>query len=694
MHYLFLNAWFLEAERVRSVEATDYGLVGSALSQNSFIILMKAMRESSERGELHSVDTVFTSMMFFKQILLAVNDMDYKGSEEAKEISENMKSRLFYEASSLDVLIHLPRNANKYSNAYLKECIELCHITLKTLEAYSKQHTTLFVKSKRQKMRKKRKNGEPITDDQDYGESEDEEKESARVTLERKFEFAKFESRFINENTIDSYVKFLSNFRELTAREIKWVISFFHRCFVKREARTVFFRLDIMRLLQMMTSSSKGLIHKNESRHDVERFTIYYVNKLTTALERTPSLFAELLFNKMPESIFYFDNGYDKVKEQKDRKNEWDFRDADIDEERKYAIIVAALLDEDKNNMAEWAVIKIGEIREKRARWIEMNTAMHIENSSDEPPPEIPDEVMLVEGGDREFLKDGKFELLLKLIGFKIDRSKQSMVLSSSISQSSLELAEKYIKRYLFESVDFGEMVAVDLLKKKNQIEYRTESESETDMRGEMDDFVTNDADDQDRDKNSLNSSGFNDSRFDALPDDERLAKKLSIMKRLHPLEKKKSKKGSKRAKVNESEKDARKTQRALEEAQKRKRIKSSAFVSDSDTDEERDKEFFERERLLRERMANNSFVNSQVSIEGKHSQRVPTLSPEPSSTAVGDSSDAVFDTIHGSEGSVVESNEELSLFVTDEEVDVATTQIRQRKRNIVLSDDENEDES
>ncbi|ANB11703.1 Tof1p [Sugiyamaella lignohabitans] len=647
------------------------------------------MRESFEKGEFQNEDVCYASILCYKQVLLTIKDMDRSASEEDREIADNMKTRLFYEEATLNMLASIPRTASNKNAAYIKDCIELMHIVLKMLESFSKQHTAHFVRSRRRQRKKKA----AAEDDMDDIVDENEDEESKRVTHERKFEFARFEAKLINEPTVDTYKTFLQNYQELSDREIMWAVAYFHRTFVKREAHALFFSLDFMKLLQDMTSSStSGLSHDTIARKEVEKFLSYYMAKFEEAVERTPSLYVELLFSKMPDTWYYFDHGYDKPKDSKVSRTAavWVFKSSfGLDAERKVAIVVAALLDEEKSNLIEWLIGRIGEIKTKRSQ--DGNAAIN--------------EILAIDKDHTKWVtKEGKFRLLLELIGFTLEDSGKCIV-PSSLSLEDLERSEKWLKRYLFTPVTLDDdMVAADYLRRKKPNE---SVEDHSDYSGpeendnaeqEMNGFIA--GDDEDADDEDL-AARFADPRFNALPEDERLAKAITAEKdrARKKLFQKDGKEKKKKRRLDNGGRKAKKDHNSQleKEHEKQRKIKSSAFVHDSDdeSDEEREREFFQSEQKLRELI---SKANSGQAEEGDALQRfsqsqrssIRTQTPQPSFQQVqSQSEDPSSDTNSMSESEPENSSESQTDPVSFAEEENDEDLSVKKRRKIVIDDEE-----
>lgn len=723
MHYLFLVGWFLEAEILRRKRQKShgkgnesFGLVGAALHQNNFVVLMKLMKESFERGEKQNFDVLYASMICFTQILHVVSEMETTGSEDDKEIAENMKLRLFYEEESLDVLAQLPKIAFKEPEPFLKAAIELNHMLLKMLDKFSKQHTAVFIKSKRRK-RARRKAAKKTTnegdndneikldyDDED-GDVEEAEVEAERVTKELKFEFSKFETKFINEETMDTYKRFFYNYNELTPQEIKWVLTFFHRIFVKREVHSLLFGLDFMRLLDMVLSSRDGLPPNHKSRPEVENFCRFYMAKLTSALSRTPSLYVELLFSKLSEHVHYLDHGYDEVKKSHQYKFSavMQFYDeaANFPEDKRFAIVIAALLDDDKLSLVEWLTERLSEIVEEfrkahAARDGEMHGFMQ-ELTTDDTDKRT------------SMNKDGKFRLLLDMIGFDVPYlNHERCILPGTVPISKIETSIRYLKIYMMETVDLDGRFAAEFLKNPQ-------------AKVKRDRYETDSGIDQDESSSDDGMDAFNDSRFAALPEEERERRKRK---------KAKGKSTSRKKRQVQSKKDEQAAaNRKRREHEEMRNIKSSMDISPSDdeSDEERDRAFFESEARLRAKLAaqlgdkgtkipdkevadnlyrelNERWRNNADAVDDDD-DLAPSASPEPPAVSLSTknntttngnadddddlelSSDDEDNHPNGTNPPQFGDDNEKSLFVSDNENDAPKQ--KRRPRMIALSDDD-----
>lgn len=412
VQFLYLAAWFLRAERARNVvlnskrgkdRATemDFSKIAGTLNQNMFVIIMHAMRTSFENKEWH---VVYAAMLCFKEVIYTVNDMEAKGVDEMREMAENIKSRLFYEEYSLELLAKIPKTAYARDISYLNLAVELTHIVLKTLERYSTDKNAIYIRAKRQRQKKKRQQNnenDGVTSEDNFQESDSEveREKAAKKVVERKFNFQTFESKFFSEETLSSYIKYLGNYKELNKTQLMYAIKFFHRIFARRKLHYYFYRLDLMKLFSEMvgtgssSSSQLPLSIDREIRTEITNFVKYYMHKLIRTLEKTPSLFVELLFQKTQSDFFYFENGFDKPQpgpRAAKAKLGLEFADDEFaaELENRFAIVVAALIDDDKSNLVEWAIDILNQVYQHRASWIQLSAATPETGDSSLPPDE------------------------------------------------------------------------------------------------------------------------------------------------------------------------------------------------------------------------------------------------------------------------------------------------------------------
>lgn len=103
--------------------------------------------------------------------------------------------------------------------------------------------------------------------------------------------------KFFNDHCIDTFRSLLSYYAELRPDQIKRVLVFFHRIFVKRKQQVILYRLDICELLSRMMNDEINIPTGSSIRRHLEDFAKHYIYSLTKALAKTPILFVEVIFS-------------------------------------------------------------------------------------------------------------------------------------------------------------------------------------------------------------------------------------------------------------------------------------------------------------------------------------------------------------------------------------------------------------
>jgi replication fork protection complex subunit Tof1/Swi1 len=164
------------------------------------------------------------------------------------------------------------------------------------LEKYSQQHEHMFVRARRHQNKRKKADAQKKGVDDDAAEENEEVliAESKRATTERAFDFQKFESKYLNHSCIDSFIKFLSYYKELDGSQIMRAIKFFHRIFEKRKMEILLYRLDYVDLFYRMMQGGDSLPKSHPAYKEADQFVRHYLRKLFKKLEKEHALYVEV----------------------------------------------------------------------------------------------------------------------------------------------------------------------------------------------------------------------------------------------------------------------------------------------------------------------------------------------------------------------------------------------------------------
>ncbi|KAK1829607.1 timeless protein-domain-containing protein [Podospora conica] len=623
--FFYLVAWFLEAERMRRKarqesktpvedDVSGFSLVASVLNQEMFITLNRYLERAYTDKDWQLLSTV---MRCLTQILLTVQEMSDSGNEENEEIADNILSRLFYEETTHDAVANIIRTYKDQGFEYLDAATELTHTYVRILEAYSKQNVDLQVRSKKRKRRKKKAaketEGEDAVPDDVDDDSGNDEQNAEKTVQERKFDFTRFAHRFTPQGVVDTFVTFTKYYRDLNDSQLKRAHRYFHRVAFKQDMSVMLFRLDIIHLFYNMVKGPEPMDKQSSVYKEWEELAKQIIKKCVRKLEERPALFTELLFSKINSTAHYLEYGYEKqtISSNPRPAAELVFKREET-REQQIAIVVGALLDKGQPDHLEWIRKQLANAESERRAWENAEKAMisAAKPTGDELVPDVVDDeitpklaphtTVLSDTDTRRtaMFKNPHLRLLMSLVGMErltptLDETPDATwifpgTLTADDLQSSLDLINK--AEFSPPVFDNGESAA-DQLRRKSAAAPRKR------VAYDDDDLLL---DDNDEEAALFPAGGPTARRSTA--DDAPRPKKRQRRRRV--------------AAADESEADdgpadevlaERARLRREKELEKARKIKSEMYVhaSDDETDEERDREFFARER--QRQMAKNS---------------------------------------------------------------------------------------
>jgi replication fork protection complex subunit Tof1/Swi1 len=297
---------------VLTAEDESYGLVAEVMNQETFILLNRFMQKSQDEKAWQDLNA---GMKCFTQILLTVHEMSESGLEDDQEIAENIQNRIFYEESTHDRVVMILRSYNGQGFGYLDAVTELSHVFLRMLERYAKQNVDLQIRSKRRarKIKKKQAQTQGAEGEEEGHISETEDIQQAQRTVsERKFDFTRFAAKFINQSSVNTFVAFTKYFTELDTEQLKRAHRFFHRVAFKMELGVLLCRVDIIQLFNRMMKGPGGLDKESAAYKEWDDLVKHFFKQVIKRVQERPELVVEMLFSKIPATMFFLEHGYDR----------------------------------------------------------------------------------------------------------------------------------------------------------------------------------------------------------------------------------------------------------------------------------------------------------------------------------------------------------------------------------------------
>lgn len=640
--YFYLISWFLRAESARRRKAAadaaatksdtaveSFGLVAAVLNQETFVLLNRCMQSAQDEKNWREMTAC---MRCFSQILCTVQEMLDSPLDEDQEIADNILSRIFYEQSTHDRITGLLRGYVDQDFAYLDAVTELSHVFLRLLERYSKQNVDMQIRRIRRVRKKTTQQAGADAEQQPQQEPEindNDVQQAEKVSSERKFEFTRFAARFVNQNSVNTFVAFLRFYKDLNDEQLKRAHRFFHHVAFKLELSVYVMRLDIVSLMNSMIKGPETLNMTTKIGKDWEELVRQVFKLMIKKLDKTPALAIELLFSKIGATMFYLEHGFDREIQKKTYRApaELDFK-PDTDRPRQFGVIVSILLSQGKSHLLAWVKMLLQSAAEEREAWTDASDAHVAETTSvgqtDEQTQQGPlqgddsqrnaqsdPEVINIPVGEKDLppvipvtiqqddvrvaaSRDKHFRLLFTLLGFvKTDvedngheEESSRWSIPSAVTAEQMREATSLISRYEFEQPTFEDgKTAEDFLRKKT-----------TSIKPQV--------------ALDTGADGMSDETGDDLSDLEARLAEGGPAIRANDWEDTRKPKRRRLRKDNDSVELSdvvlaeRRAARRHKELEKARKIKSDLYVSvsDDESDEERDKQFFEAEALRREK--------------------------------------------------------------------------------------------
>ncbi|KAJ9668108.1 Topoisomerase 1-associated factor 1 [Coniosporium apollinis] len=638
MQYFYLISWFLQAEcaRRRQIQKNaaakqasttpanpddeSFALIAGVMNQETFVLLNRFMQRSQDDKSWQDLNA---GMKCFTQILLTVQEMSESSAEDDQDIAENIQNRIFYEETTHDRIIYILRNYKDQGFGYLDACTELSHVFLRMLERYSKQNVDLQVRSRRRARRKKnadaQANGEANADEE-HAEEAEEVADAQRTTTERKFDFARFSAKFSTQACVNTFVAFTKYYRDLTNDQLKRAHRFFYRVAFKQDLAMILYRVDILHLFNKMVKGPEGLSTGMPVFQDWQELVRQLFRKVIKKVQERPELMVEMLFSKIPNTMFYLEQGYEREVPTRAPRAPAELEvKPGMEKKDQIGVAVSVLVNQNKSDALAWIKTVLTSAVDERQAWEAEAEARKVTSEPQNPhyTPEAPTEQtttakppsILVKPDTAArrtaLFKDNKLRLLLTLLGFErlgLDDDPLALwIIPSDLTAAALVENLDLMRRFEFDPPVYeGGKSAEDFLRSKAAAARK---------RAAYDD-------DSDGDEEGA-SAGEEEILFPAGGPTNR---------RSEVLEQLKSKRRRLRHKADEEPDEAEKERRAearrKADEEKRRKIKSDLMVheSDDETDEERDRGFFAKEEERRKN-AGRSILKALTS--GKRGEKV-----------------------------------------------------------------------
>ncbi|KAJ1658840.1 Topoisomerase 1-associated factor 1 [Dispira simplex] len=282
----------------------DFDLVGAVINLRGLARILRGLRSFKENKESSRVKVTIQCL---HALLVVLTYMSNGSHEEHREVVDHLLLNLCHEASTLDLLLALCREAKgPYADkTYLPHLFGTLHLYMRFLEHYASQKCHMFVRKKTRKYGKRNAKGKPAssvadesddvvqgqsitsvepTENQDENdkkymddnpmtvpgndiengnqhdnESDNSEEEDISKYVEREFHLNQCEKDLARESVVQAYVQLLAFYTELSSCTIYWIVTMFHRIAIKQGYEGFFFKMSILYLFHQILTDQPRL---------------------------------------------------------------------------------------------------------------------------------------------------------------------------------------------------------------------------------------------------------------------------------------------------------------------------------------------------------------------------------------------------------------------------------------------------
>ncbi|KAK4620050.1 Topoisomerase 1-associated factor 1 [Fulvia fulva] len=615
--YFFLISWFLSAEAARrdtsrrdstwnadratqtNPEDNTFAYIAAVLDQETFVLLNRQMQNAFDNK---SWQDLRATLLCFTQILLTVQNMSESKDEEDLEIAENIQNRIFYEEATHDRIVQILRGYTHQGFAYLDAVTECVHVFVRMLERYAKQNVDMQIRSKRRARKKQKQTS--TTEGGAEGEPEDaaeDERDAHRTVSERKFDFARFSTKFLSQQCVNTFISLTHFYRDLSPVQLKRAHRFFYRLAFKHELGVLLFRADILALFQKMIKGPEGLDSAMDGFKDWEQLVQQVFRRCIKWMERETegegwkqAAVVEMLFSKIPGTMFYLQNGFERVVEKRAPRPPAELEiKGTVAEEQRVGVAVSIMIEQAKADSVTWVKKLLDDAARERQAW-EEGQAVHLgmmdegEDGAAIQPASCPSIFLVPDTDERKMalFKDKHLRLLLTTLGFQrlglAEDVDASWIIPSELTSSQLTEALDQIRKAEFDPPTFeDDKKAEDFIRSKAKRPTFDDNDSDSDgaagSGGELDE--------------AMFPPNLKEKRKKRAEGDEERPKKR---RRRDPIA----------IELTEEELSAKRKAKEKKDREKNAKIKSNLYVTaeDDESDEEADAEFFRQEEERRKK--------------------------------------------------------------------------------------------
>ncbi|KAG0229624.1 Topoisomerase 1-associated factor 1 [Actinomortierella wolfii] len=370
-----------EIQRLQEmVKLYDFDLVASAIEvQNVYqVIAQIRLKYEAQLKKPEDWEEIGQALCCLQEQISTVDAMSKSPHEDYRDAADIVQYNLYYEESSLDLIVSMARSYHGQSKQYLGTLVKTVHLLLRMLETFSRSKNFVTVRKKRKEKEKKKKNNAKtrsedqqgmeeavrqmsIAGDDNESDDEDGDDHEPKITFqEHHLVFRQFERKFARESVVKTYCAYLEYYQELDEKALHYIATMFHRIAVNAQDLAVFYSLSTLHLFHRVLQS--GL---HSCSQTMVPCLTYIVHEFFKKWQSYPLLIVETLFPKSTRVSEDINIGREAreekakrqlEKQEKKMKNTELEPDPNVPWDQQIVQVVQFLVDDGKEELVDWTI--------------------------------------------------------------------------------------------------------------------------------------------------------------------------------------------------------------------------------------------------------------------------------------------------------------------------------------------------
>ncbi|ORX99636.1 timeless-domain-containing protein [Basidiobolus meristosporus CBS 931.73] len=336
-NFFFLNGYFLNVYKLvkenpkclpEGTQEPGFDGISRIMTIPSILFIVRRMIKIMDEKNWNEL---YTAVDCLKHLFHVLNVMYTSEDEMYQEMATALQNNIYYEESILKLFITLISQYKSQSIGYLRSLVELIHVLLKLLERFSKSKNYMFIRSKKAKSRKKAKvdsegnpegGAEEPTSADPENQPEDTEpqvdEDTMRTTYSEKlFRFQEYESKFARESILANYIVLLESHETLNENDLYHIVTMFHRMFIKSKIEPIFYKLSVLHVFNdLIQMQRKHPLGATTPYKELIKFSRHCLRQMFKALEKNPLLTVEILYPKYRQDCIRIQYGEDGLPDE------------------------------------------------------------------------------------------------------------------------------------------------------------------------------------------------------------------------------------------------------------------------------------------------------------------------------------------------------------------------------------------